>query len=65
MYISLHTNTRVAYYFNLHVIHNYYHTNKDGGMLYSPYSLQVFHTNEDGVVLGNTIQDPQLEINLR
>ena len=31
-------------------------------MLDNPYYLQVLHTNEDGVVLGNNIQNYQLEI---
>ena len=64
-YISLHTNSRAAYYLYLYVLCNYYHTNEDGGVLDNPYSLQLFHTNEYGLVLGNHIQDPQLYITLR
>ena len=64
-YISLHATTQVAYYSYLSVLNKYRHTKEYGGVLDNPYYLQVFHTNEDGVVLGNAIQDSQHEIHLR
>ena len=56
---------RVAYYFYFYILCKYYHNNKDGVVLDHSYPLQVFHTDEDGVVIGNTIQDSQREIPLR
>ena len=64
-YISLHATTRVAYYFYFYLLCKYYQTNEDGGVLENLYYLQVFHTNKDGVVLGNPIQDTQHEISSR
>ena len=42
-YIPLHATTWVSYYFYSCVLSNYYHTNRDGGVLDNPYSLHVFH----------------------
>ena len=63
-YKPIHSNTRVASYFYLYIIYKYYITHEDGGVLDNPYSLQVLHINEDGVLLGTTIQDYQREIPL-
>ena len=35
------------------------------GVLDNPHSLQLLHSNEDGVVLGTNIQDSQCDITLR
>ena len=60
-YISLHATTWVTYFFKC-VICKYYNNNKDGVLLDNTYSYQVFHTNEDRVLLGNPIQDSQHKI---
>ena len=64
-YIPLHVTTPVAYYLYFYVLFKYYHTKRDGGVLESPCSLQIFHTNKEKVVLGNTIQDYQRKILFR
>ena len=64
-YISLHVTTRVAHHFYFYVLCKHYHTNKDKVVLDNLYSLQVLHTTQYGVVLGNPIQYSQRDTNLR
>ena len=64
VYITLRDYTScLLFYF--YVLRKYYHTHKDGGVLDNPYSSQLLHTSEYGVVLGTPIQDYQREIPLR
>ena len=53
---SFHATTLVSYNFYFYVIHKYYHTHENGGVLDNTYYSQVLHTSKDRVVFGTPIQ---------